>query len=140
MLHHFTYVSSAASLFSGEQLAQLLETFRVANERGAITGLLLYKDGNFMQTVEGPEGAIAGLRERLHDDPRHKGLLVLLSGTREERLFDGWSMGFQDLGDADASALPGYSEFLDCELTAEGFGDKPAASQRLLLTFKRKLR
>ena len=34
-----------------------------------------------MQTVERPQGAIAGLRERLHDDPRHKGLLMLLSGT-----------------------------------------------------------
>ena len=140
MLDHFTYVSSAASLFSGEQLAQLLEASRVANERGAITGMLLYKDGNFMQTVEGPEAAIDALRERLRDDPRHKGLLMLLSGTREERLFDGWSMGFQDLADADTSALPGYSEFLDSELTAEGFGDNPHASQRLLLTFKRTLR
>ena len=74
--------------------------------------------------------AITSLREHLHHDPRHKGLLALLSGTREERLFGDWSMGFQDLGDADASALPGYSEFLDSELTAEGFGDKPAASQR----------
>src|SRR5436190_458495 len=119
VLHHFTYVSSATDLFSVDELAALLESCRVANECDAITGMLLYKGGNFMQTIEGPEVAVAGLRERLRTDPRHHGILFLLNGTREERLFDAWSMGFRDLSDPDVVALPGYSEFLDSPLSAE---------------------
>lgn len=49
-------------------------------------------------------------------------------------------MGFRNLSDADVAALPGYSEFLDSPLSAEAFGGTPAASQRLLMTFKDKLR
>ena len=37
-------------------------------------------------------------------------------------------------------AVPGYSEFLDTALSAEAFGGQPAASQRLLMTFRDKLR
>ena len=140
ILHHFTYVSSAVTLFSRDDLAELLGACRLANERRAVTGMLLYKDGNFMQTVEGPEGAIVELRDRLQADERHTGILILLSGTREKRVFDGWSMGFKNLGDADLTVTPGYSEFLDAPLTAAEFGENPAASQRLLLSFKRKMR
>jgi len=138
--HHLTYVSSAATPFSADQLAELLETSRLANERREITGMLLYKGGNFMQTVEGPEGAIADLLSRLQADKRHTSFLTLLSGTREERLFDGWSMGFKNLAEDGAAEVSGYSEFLDTPLTAKTFGDDPEASQRLLLMFKRKLR
>ena len=51
-------------------------------------------------------------------------------------MFDGWSMGFKNLGNADLTVTPGYSEFLDAPLTAAEFGENPAASQRLLLSFK----
>jgi hypothetical protein len=138
--HHLTYVSSAVELFSGDQLAELLETSRSNNERAAITGMLLYKDGNFMQTIEGPQAAISELRERLDRDPRHRGILVLIDGTREARLFDGWSMGFANLGARDMRDVPGYSEFLNTPLSAAGFSENPDASQRLLAVFKRSMR
>lgn len=133
-----TYVSSATELFTTPQLTNLLERSREANERAGISGMLLYKDGNFMQTVEGPAAAVEDLEARLASDPRHRGMLVLLRGERQQREFDGWSMGFRDLGAADDLAgVEGYSEFLDTPLTADAFGDDPDASQRLLLAFKR---
>jgi hypothetical protein len=133
-----TYVSSATGLFSTQELTDLLQHSREANERAAISGMLLDKDGNFMQTVEGPAGAVEDLEARLARDPRHRGMLVLLRGEREQREFDGWSMGFRDLSAAGELAdVQGYSEFLDTPLTADAFGADPDASQRLLLAFKR---
>jgi hypothetical protein len=139
VLRHFTYVSSATQPFDAAELAALLDVSRTNNERDDITGMLLYKGGNFMQTVEGSLEAVELLRARLGGDPRHNGLMVLIEGTRPQRLFDGWTMGFRDLAGEDLSDVPGYSEFLDTPLTADAFGEDPDASQRLLLSFKRNM-
>jgi len=133
-----TYVSSATELLSTHQLTDLLRRSREANERAGISGMLLYKDGNFMQTVEGSRAAVEDLEARLARDPRHRGILVLLRGEREQREFEGWSMGFRDLtAGADLGEVEGYSEFLKTPLSADAFGADPDASQRLLLAFKR---
>ncbi len=52
------YVSSATRPFSGEDLRALLETCRKDNAELGVTGMLLYKDGNFMQVLEGDEDAV----------------------------------------------------------------------------------
>lgn len=140
VIAHLTYVSSARALFSAGELRGLLGQARANNERDAITGMLLYRDGNFMQTIEGPAEAVETLHSRLERDPRHVGLSVLLSGERAERRFDGWSMGFRDLRDGATRDTPGFSEFLNTPLTADAFGEDPSASERLLLVFKRNMR
>jgi hypothetical protein len=140
VITYLTYVSSATTLLPAAGLRELLDRARSNNERAGITGLLLYRDGNFMQTIEGPDAAIAGLHATLEADPRHTGLTVLLAGERDNRRFDGWSMGFRDLGDAAPRDAPGFSEFLNTPLTADAFGENPTASERLLLVFKRSMR
>ncbi len=52
------YVSSAVRPFSRVDLDDLLATSRANNARVGITGMLLYKDGNFMQVLEGDEEAV----------------------------------------------------------------------------------
>ena len=63
------YVSSATRPFSGEDLRVLLVTCRKDNTELGVKGMLLYKDGNFMQVLEGEEGAVRGLYERIAADP-----------------------------------------------------------------------
>ncbi len=107
------YVSSAARPFSGKDLRVLLETCRKNNAELGVTGMLLYKDGNFMQALEGDEGAVRGLYERIAADPRHGGEITLQQGFAEGRQFSDWSMGFHDLDSPEARSDPGYSEFLN---------------------------
>lgn len=57
--------------------------FRTNNERAGITGMLLYKDGNFMQLLEGEKEAVLRLHKNIIVDPRHKGFLTLLQGETE---------------------------------------------------------
>jgi hypothetical protein len=47
------YVSSALKPFSKTDLLTLLEKSRENNTSLGISGMLLYKDGNFMQVLEG---------------------------------------------------------------------------------------
>jgi hypothetical protein len=130
------YVSVAQEALSKEDLLDILAKSRESNPKAGITGMLLYKDGNFMQVLEGEEAAVRELYGRIARDPRHLGVLTLVEGEREERCFGEWSMGFQDLGAPEARALPGYSDFLDT-LTAEHFAEDRGQCERLLLAFKR---
>jgi hypothetical protein len=131
------YVSSATRPFSGEDLRALLLTCRKNNAEIGVTGMLLYKDGNFMQVLEGDEEAVRGLYEKIAEDPRHGGEMTLQQGFSEGRQFPDWSMGFRDLDSPDARSEPGYSEFLNAPLTGREFSADPSRAQKLLLTFKR---
>jgi hypothetical protein len=134
-----TYVSSAVRDFSEGELADLLSTSRENNARLGITGMLLYKDGNFMQVLEGEEEAVLELYAKIGEDPRHRGEITLHKGSSERRNFPEWTMGFQNLDSPEARLQPGYSDFLDAPLTGREFAGEPSRAQKLLLTFKRSM-
>ena len=144
-LFSLAYVSSAITAFGRAELLALLEGCRERNARAAITGMLLYKEGNFMQVIEGPEAAVRALHAKIGRDGRHRGVITLLQSPIEARQFAGWSMAFRDLDDPAVRgareqalrALPGYSEFLNVALSGQEFAGWPSRCQKLLLTFKR---
>lgn len=138
-MYQLVYVSSATVPFPTPDLLALLAVSRANNSRAGVTGLLLYRDGNFMQVLEGPEDAVRATFARIEGDRRHKGSLVLLSGPVPSRQFPDWSMGFRDLGSAEVRDTPGFNEFLNAPLTGAEFAD-PARCHKLLLTFKRSMR
>jgi hypothetical protein len=131
------YASAAVRLFSTSELTALLEKSRRNNTSLGLSGMLLYKDGNFMQVLEGEESAVRQLMTKIKGDPRHKGVIELLQGESEERQFPDWSMGFRDLSTTAVHGTEGYSEFLNTQLTGAEFLTEPTRAQRLLLTFKR---
>ncbi len=138
-MYQLIYVSSAAYLFSLNELAALLETSRANNTRSGITGLLLYKDGNFIQALEGEEEPVQRLHDKIGRDPRHHGMLTLLQGTIATRQFPNWSMGFRNLDAPGIQALPGFNEFLNLPLTGDAFANKPTRAQTLLRVFKSRM-
>ena len=138
-MRFIVYVSSAVECFEKSDLVRLLETSRRNNVPAGITGLLLYKDGNFMQVLEGEDDAVASVHRRILEDSRHRGILTLLEGPLTERQFPGWSMGFHDLRSAEPSQIPGYSEFLNVPLTGAEFSAEPTRAQKLLMSFKKNM-
>ena len=138
-MFHLTYASSAAQDFSKADLNELLAQCRENNAKLGLTGMLLYKDGNFMQVLEGEEGVVREVYAKISTDPRHTGEILLHQGPLEERQFPDWSMGLRDLSSPEARDTPGYSEFLNTPLTGQEFSEKPTRSQRLLLAFKKSM-
>ena len=134
---YLVYASSAVRLFTPEELTDLLAVSRVNNARAGITGMLLYKGGNFLQVLEGDEQPVEALHAKILRDPRHKGVITLLRGPLEERAFPGWSMGFRDLASPEVRSDPAFSEFLNAPLSGEEFSANPSRAQKMLLSFKR---
>lgn len=134
------YVSSAVQKFSDADLVALLNQSREKNARLGITGMLLYKDGNFMQVLEGPDQNIRELFDTIRLDERHRGVILLLESPVEERQFRDWTMAFWNLNDPALRDVPGYSEFLNERLTSEVFQISPDRARRLLDIFRRNLR
>lgn len=109
-LMQLVYVSFATHKFSEAELEQLLDSIRVNNQRLGVTGMLLYRNGDFIQVLEGAETTITQLYQTILDDPRHSGMFELLSQPITEREFGDWSMGFKRIG---SDNLPGYSKLMN---------------------------
>ena len=96
-LHTIIYVSSSVRMMQTDELDELLEQAMSCNAGHGITGMLLYRDGNFMQTLEGDKNAVHELYARIVKDKRHQGLIQLLDEPLASRQFADWSMGFEHI-------------------------------------------
>lgn len=135
-MFQLAYVSSAKRPFSEPQLVELLEKSRANNEASNITGLLLYRDGNFIQAIEGDRDAVTLLHRKISADPRHHGLITMYTREVEAREFAEWSMGFRNLSDPSVLELPGYSTFLNHDFMAPPTSDGVSKLRRLLELFR----
>jgi hypothetical protein len=140
MIFVHVYVSSAVTPFSNEEVQKLLIECRNNNAKLGITGLLLVKDGNFMQILEGPENAVRELVSKIHKDPRHVGVITLLEELVDRSQFPDWTMGFRDLTSPRSELPSGYNEFLNIPINSEVFAKDPTKLQRLMLIFKKNQR
>ncbi|MBC8143171.1 MAG: BLUF domain-containing protein [Armatimonadetes bacterium] len=91
---YLVYASTATEPFTSNALFHLLKRSRVANEKRNVTGALLYKNGVFVQLLEGAAEDIEDLREKIYRDPRHTGVVTLMRGFADDRVFKGWTMHF----------------------------------------------
>lgn len=131
-----TYVSSAVRKFKSSELIQLLHQCRDNNERLQVTGMLLYKDGNFMQLLEGTPVNVRKVLRAINADPRHEGMVTLAEEDTEYRLFKHWPMAFCNLNTIAADVVPGYSEFANQSLLAPAFQSDPARAQQLMVILR----
>ena len=108
-LYSLIYVSAAINEIDSPTIAQILESARRHNELFEVTGLLLYKEGNFMQVLEGSPAAVHVTMERIIRDSRHHNITVLLKQAIPERHFGLWSMAFPDADQLSEESLRQYS-------------------------------
>ncbi len=130
------YVSSAVQLMSPAELLELLRISRERNRVVQVTGLLLYRDGNFMQVLEGDEQIVDSLQERIRRDPRHRGMICLLRQRLAVRAFGDWNMGFRNLHELDEREQANVSSFLAPSFAPEHWSALPDKAMTLLLRFR----
>ena len=139
-MYFLIYVSSATFDFTEADLLQLLEQSRDDNRELGITGMLLYKGGNFMRVLEGEREAVTAIFEKIRVDKRHKGVIVVMEDDIEQRQFPEWSMGFKLVECGETINIPGYTNFLDYAFDWSDLKTQPSVCQRLLLSFRNNLR
>ena len=134
------YVSSSVREMDAEELLGILKVSRENNVAKDVTGLLLYKGGNFMQALEGPDDVVMALYEKIKNDPRHKDVSIISTEQIQKRQFPAWEMAFTNLDNPEIKNEPGYSHFLHDEFTAEVYRKNPLRAYIMLLTFRDNLR
>jgi hypothetical protein len=125
-LTHLIYSSSAAERFDQRALKGMLEICRRNNEPRGITGLLLYRDGQFLQYLEGTRAAVAATYAHIKLDRRHSSARIVRAGALEGRVFPQWLMGYKNLAGIRAANTAGYSECLQTNFQSSAKGDDPA--------------
>ncbi len=128
-MHALLYRSRARPGLLASDLNDIIAAAESHNPTGGVTGLLLYGQlamvpgapGEFLQWIEGSEGEVDSLYDRIESDPRHfepevlaRGTVAALgrgSGLPSDRLFPSWSMGLVRLSELPAT-LSGFLEFV----------------------------
>lgn len=87
------------------------------NTETHVSSVLFFKQGNFLQYMEGSERTITQLFDKIKADKRHKNIHVIEQGQAPNRLFGHWKMhcinldNVNDMDDVDdISPLLGYFE------------------------------
>lgn len=106
------YASASSQPFSSNQLTDLLAKARANNRALAVSGILLYHQGSFLQVLEGEDFVVSALYQRILKDPRHHRCMVVKRSTVVQRSFADWSMGFVEVSAAMAKGLDGFNTVL----------------------------
>jgi hypothetical protein len=114
------YSSTAERSFDDVDLAQLLAQSRTTNEAHGLTGLLVHREGRFLQLIEGEEDDVRERMAAILADDRHGRIATLMEEHITERQFPAWTMGMARYDARVAERIPGYREsFEDLQ------GDRP---------------
>ena len=137
MFNYVIYYSFSQSEMSNSELEGILRKAREWNRANEITGLLIYrfnkifKRGNFLQIIEGPQKSILSAWERISTDPRHHTITVLEDGSFEERNFSAWSMGLKNLNTETLTEIPGFININNDQFWSNPNNLKPSALELL---------
>ena len=113
MLYNLVYISRSTQQMTSKDLDEILKTSRKNNPSSNITGMLVYKDGEFMQALEGKKEDVEELYQRISQDKRHGEILVLVRKEIPDRLFKDWSMGFKNISKEDEGLFDADSFFAE---------------------------
>jgi hypothetical protein len=95
------------------ELLSLLTKARELNATKGITGLLLYKDGYFVQILEGAKDCLNALLNKIRQDSRHHGVVTISEGEVLDREFSSWAMGFRELSESNLASIPGFTAYMN---------------------------
>ncbi|WP_339895618.1 BLUF domain-containing protein [uncultured Algibacter sp.] len=94
MIKTICYISDSLEHECLDKLTTLYLKAKANNLKHNITGVLIYKNQNFLQVLEGEETVIHETYKRIENDSRHKNIIKVINTTIEERIFEDYNFGF----------------------------------------------
>ncbi|RZJ86778.1 MAG: BLUF domain-containing protein [Hymenobacter sp.] len=122
-MHHIIYLSWATISFTNAQLDRLLTGARRRNTELAVTGILFYGNGRFLQVLEGEEEIVQEIYAHIKRDPRHGNILTFANKPIAERAFKEWAMAFQPLASQQFEDIVAYLGPPDVPVNTAGLSD-----------------
>lgn len=87
-----TYRSVATTTPTAADLESLARRARARNRSHGVTGMLLFENGHYFQTLEGPPEGLEAIWSSVERDPRHSHIEVLSQHLVPSRLFSDWDL------------------------------------------------
>lgn len=109
ILVSMTYISRSNQDLSDQEISKVLQQAQDNNPANAITGMLIFKDNIFLQTIEGSRAQINRLLYSLIADQRHYDLQVLETRELAHREWPKWSMNYVPVTTENAAIYLKYS-------------------------------
>ncbi len=131
-------ISSATTKPTAADLEELLQGARIRNKKRGITGFLVYKNGMYLQVLEGEKSQVEELFGKIKKDSRTNAIVRLREEKISERQFACWHMGFKNLDGSDRKDFPAYVEILDDGLDIKNIQALEGKALSLLVNFSRK--
>jgi len=83
-------------------LSDIVSSSRKYNPNAQITGIISYREGQYLQVLEGPYLEVDKLMAKIAADPRHDDIWVFLDKQITERSFNNWGVSVFDFLDQEA--------------------------------------
>ncbi len=139
-MYELLYMSIAVKEMTDGELAELLEESRRHNSEVGITGMLLYRNREFMQILEGPRHEVVDLYQGIRADERHTSVVTIHEGPIHDRAFSSWSMAYKKLDQGDLDALLEGQESFSLETSPINLiKDNPNMGKELFLRVRQSL-
>ena len=127
-----TYLSQATPNFSSIDLIYLLEQCHLNNPKRGLTGLLIFGNDTFLQTIEGEENIVEVLIEKIAKDKRHIKFQILARQSIENRQYSDWAMGFEKLTEKTIAEVPKLKHFMLSDFNPEYLSSNVSVVESLL--------
>ena len=132
-----SYISSATSPMSNQDLSRLLEQCREYNAANSVTGMLLYSNSTFVQVLEGEDRVIDELLDRIEENARHTDIRLLYRKRIDRREYAGWNMGFKRIGKADLKDIEGVGDLSQSDFNVHFLGGHEGVVSALMEHFRK---
>lgn len=130
-IRSLVFFSIAAVPMSQRDLESLGKDCAEQESHVGITGMLLHKNGSFLQVIEGLKAVVCDMFASISADPRHSDIHIISDRTIPHREFDGQAVSFNNLDE-----LPPGSPYLS-PFSFEAFETDPDLALLMLAYFFR---
>jgi hypothetical protein len=127
-----TYLSQATPDFVSIDLIYLLEQCHLNNPKRGLTGLLIFGNNTFLQTIEGEKKIVEELLEKISKDKRHTKFQILSQQSIENRQYSNWAMGFEKLTEQTIAEVPKLQNFVLSDFNPEYLSSNASVIESLL--------
>jgi len=99
MLKTICYISDSKTDESLDSLKTLFQQAEENNIKNEITGILIYKNKNFLQVFEGESKVVDETFKRIVKNKKHHNIFKIIETNIDSRIFEDYNYGFTTISD-----------------------------------------
>ena len=109
-MYRLTYVSKS-KIENDEDLSKLFIKSEESNRLNNISGMLIHKNSDFIQVLEGNKQVVTSLFNTIKNDNRHENIVIFYEKDIKKKYFEGFYMAFDYLSFENTTYFESLKDF-----------------------------